>query len=322
MHCGVTGRLVRNRARRGAHPHSGTDQVTQAFEDPAAATATAPHTPCEIRENVRYVTRGDQALAGTLYSPAGSGPHPAIVALHGGGWRNAGTDVFRYLGPWLAERGYVVFAPTYRLAKAGQASFPQAVHDVRAAVQFVKSRADAWRVAHDRIALLGESAGGHLAALVALAGDKPIFADGNVGEPLADLSTSVKAAICVYGIFDLAAHWRHDQLTRPRDHLTEIFLGTSLIEDRRIFFDASPLSYVSVHNNATAFLLAWGTHDDIVDPRQSEAFLEALKQARHVVRSVILPGATHYWLPDPLDEPQSFSAFFAHRLLRFLKQRL
>lgn len=277
---------------------------------------------CEIREGVCYAKRGDQALAGTLYSPTGPGPHPMIVALHGGGWRNAGADVFRHFGPWLAERGYVVFAPTYRLAKAGQASFPHAVHDVRAAVQFVKSRAQAWRIAPDRVALLGESAGGHLAALVALAGDKPIFSKADDAEPLAGVPTRVKAGIAVYGIFDLAAQWRHDQLTRPRDHLTEMFLGTSLVEDRRVFFDASPLSYVSVHDNATAFLLAWGTHDDIVDPGQSEVFLEALKQARYLVRSVIVAGAPHYWLPDPLDEPQSFSAFFAHRLLRFLKQRL
>jgi acetyl esterase/lipase len=296
--------------------------VTQTSGETDTATAARDGGRCEIREGVCYVTRGGQALTGTLYMPAGAGPHPALVALHGGGWRNAGADVFQHLGPWLAERGYVVFAPTYRLAKAGQASFPHAVHDVRAAVKFVKSRADAWRIAPDRIALLGESAGGHLAALVALAGDKPIFSGGDGGEPFADIATNVKAAIPVYGIFDLAAQWRHDQLTRPRDHLTEIFLGTSLIEDRRVFFDASPLSYVSVHNNATAFLLAWSTHDDIVDPRQSEVFLEALKQARHVVRSVVVSGAPHYWLPEPLDEPQSFSAFFAHRLLRFLKARL
>jgi acetyl esterase/lipase len=278
---------------------------------------------CEVRENVTYVTRGGEALAGTLYSPRGPGPYPALIALHGGGWRLAGTDIYRYLGPWLAKHGYVVFATTYRLAKAGRGSFPEAVHDVRAAVQFVRAHADELRVAPDRIGLMGESAGGHLAALVALAGDHAAFRDGNADLPFGGLPTNVKVAVAVYGIFDLARQWRHDQLTRPRDHLTELFLGTSLIEDRRIYFDASPLSYVSVHNNATAFLLAWGTEDDIVDYRQQgQAFLEALKQARYVARSVIVLGAPHYWLSDPLDEPASYSAFFAYRLLRFLRGRL
>jgi len=278
---------------------------------------------CDIRETISYVTRGGEALTGTLYSPRGAGPYPALVALHGGGWRLAGADVYRYLGPWLARHGYVVFAPTYRLAKAGQPSFPQAVHDVCAAVQFVKGHADEFRIVTDRVGLMGESAGGHLAALVALAGDRPFFRDGNADQPFGGISTNVKVAVPVYGIFDLAQQWRHDQLTRPRDHLTELFLGASLIEDRRIFFDASPLSYVSVHNNATAFLLAWGTEDDIVDPKsQSIVFLEALKQARYVARTVILAGAPHYWVPDPIDEPASYSAFFAHRLLRFLRLRL
>jgi len=298
--------------------------LSKAFEKrDHESEASSEDRPCEIRENVCYVTRGDRALTGTLFSPVGAGPYPALVALHGGGWRLAGADVYRYLGPWLVKQGYVVFAPTYRLAKPGEGSFPHAVHDVRAAVQFVKGRADEFRVLTDRVGLMGESAGGHLAALVAIAGDHPLFRDGNAGDPFGDLSTQVKAAIAVYGIFDLPQQWRHDQLTRPRDHLTELFLGTSLIEDRRIYFDASPLSYVSVQNNATAFLLAWGTRDDIVDHRtQGEVFLEALKQARYFARTVILPDAPHYWLSDPLDEPGSFSGFFAYRLLRFLKARL
>ncbi len=90
-----------------------------------------------------------------------------------------------------------------------------------------------------------------------------------------------------------------------------------------MYFDASPLSHVSAKNNATAFLLAWGTADDIVDhEEQSGAFLEALKQAGHYVRTVVLPGAPHFWIGDPLDEPGSHSGFFAARLLRFLQAKL
>jgi dipeptidyl aminopeptidase/acylaminoacyl peptidase len=127
----------------------------------------------------------------------------------------------------------------------------------------------------------------------------------------------------IYAVLDLARQWRHDQISRPRDQIVEKFLGASLIDDRRLYFDASPLSYVSAKNNATAFLLAWGTEDDVVDHKeQSEAFLEALKQAGHYVRSVVVAGAPHFWIGDPIDEAGSHSGFFAPRLLRFLQARL
>jgi acetyl esterase/lipase len=170
---------------------------------------------------------------------------------------------------------------------------------------------------------MGDSSGGHLASLVALAGEHALFKDGNRGDPHGSASTQVKVAVSVYGVHDLARQWRHDQFSRPRDQIVEKFLGASLIDDRRAYFDASPLSYVSAKNNGTAFLLAWGTEDDVVDHReQGEAFLEALKQAGHYVRSAVVAGAPHFWIGDPLEEPGSHSGFLAPRLLRFLQARL
>ena len=85
-------------------------------------------------------------------------------------------------------------------------------------------------------------------------------------------------------------------------------------------------SYVETYSryrNQTAFLVVWGTDDDLVDPHsQSEAFVTALKQAGFFVRTVIVPGAPHFWMWDPLDEPTSFTGFVAPRLLRFLQQQL
>ncbi|HYS76909.1 MAG TPA: prolyl oligopeptidase family serine peptidase, partial [Burkholderiales bacterium] len=156
-----------------------------------------------------------------------------------------------------------------------------------------------------------------------LAGEHPLFKDGNRGDPHGSASTQAKVAVSVYGVHDLARQWRHDQVSRPRDQIVEKFLGASLLDDRRIYFDASPLSHVSAKKNGTAFLLAWGTEDDVVDhEEQGEAFLEALKQAGHYVRSVVVAGAPHFWIGDPIDEPGSHSGFFAPRLLRFLQARL
>jgi acetyl esterase/lipase len=246
-----------------------------------------------------------------------------VIAVHGGGWRLANLDNYRILGPWLAERGYVVLAVTHRLSKPAEKVYPEAVQDVRAAVQFVKAQAAELKADPERIALMGDSSGGHLAALVALAGEHALFREGNAADPHGRISTAVKACVPIYAVLDLARQWRHDQISRPRDQIVERFLGASLIDDRRIYFDASPLSHVSSKNNGTAFLLAWGTEDDVVDHKeQSEAFLEALKQAGHYVRSVVVAGAPHFWIGDPLDEAGSHSGFFAHRLLRFLQARL
>ena len=282
-------------------------------------------TTAEIRvqHDLTYVTHDGVALKGHLYRPAGAGRHPAVVAVHGGGWQNGATDNYQYWGPWLAARGYVVFAPTYRLSRPGARSFPEAVQDVRAAVQFVRGDAEGLGVDPERIALMGDSAGGHLASLVALAGEHPLFRDGNAGDPFGRVSTRVKVVIPVYGVFDLTAQWEHDLLTRTGDPIAEKFVGVSLLEDRRIYFDASPLSYVSSRDNGTAFLVVWSTGDDIVDFRsQSEVFLRALKRSRHFVRPVIVPGAPHFWCADPIDEPGSHTAYVAPRLLRFLEARL
>ncbi len=240
-----------------------------------------------------------------------------------GGWRLANLDNYRTLGPWLAGHGYVVLAVTHRLSKPAEKVYPEAVQDVRAAVQFVKARAAELKADPERISLMGDSSGGHLAALVALAGEHALFREGNAADPHGRVSTAVKACVPIYAVLDLARQWRHDQLTRFDDHIVQQFLGASLVEDRRAYFDASPISYVSNKNNATAFLVAWGTADDIVDhEEQSEAFVEALKQARYFVRTAVVPDAPHFWIGDPLDEAGSHSGFFAPRLLRFLQARL
>jgi acetyl esterase/lipase len=95
------------------------------------------------------------------------------------------------------------------------------------------------------------------------------------------------------------------------------------MQDRRLYFEASPISYATIANNQVAVLLSWGTQDDLVDSKQqSEAFLLALKQAGFFARTAVVPGAPHYWLSDPIDEPGSFSGFLAPRLVRFLAERL
>ena len=276
-----------------------------------------------VSEKVQFCVHDGEPLTANYYAPPGSGPFPVVVALHGGGWRLRADNAFRHWGPYLAERGYVLFDVDYRPVEGAKNRYPASVHDVRAAIQFLKGEASALKVDPERIACMGDSAGGHLAALAALAGDSAVFAGAHPEDKYARLTTKVKAVIGVYGVYDMLAQWQHDQYTRPRDHITEAWLGKSAIDTKQLFHEASPFTYTTIENSQTAFLVVWGTGDDIVDPAtQSEPFVTALKQAKFYVRTVILPGAPHYWMWDPIDEPASHTGFLAPRLLRFLRDKL
>src|SRR6516225_8675858 len=78
----------------------------------------------ETRGGVAYATHDGASLIGDLYLPAGAGPFPALVAAHGGGWQAGARSAFQFWGPYLAARGYALFAISYRLAKKGQKMFP------------------------------------------------------------------------------------------------------------------------------------------------------------------------------------------------------
>ena len=95
----------------------------------------------DTRANIDYATHDGVTLLGDLYLPTAGGPFPALVAVHGGGWQAGARSAFQYWGPYLAARGYVLFAISYRLAKKGHKAFPQAVTDLLAAVQFVRGSA-------------------------------------------------------------------------------------------------------------------------------------------------------------------------------------
>jgi acetyl esterase/lipase len=206
--------------------------------------------------SVTFATHGGEALLADVYLPQSAAPTPVVVCVHGGGWKVGNRTSYVHLGPLLAARGYAAFSIDYRLVKPGVNQYPAAVDDLRAAVAYIREHAAELNVDAGSIVLLGDSAGGHLAALVGLT-ERP----------------AIKAVVGVFGVYDLAAQWEHDLVSRPNDNIAQTFLGTALVNDRRLYFDASPLSYVTTAAPAPAFFLAWGTHDDIVDPRQSETFL-------------------------------------------------
>src|SRR5262252_6863705 len=176
----------------------------------------------ETRAGIAYANHDGVSLLGDLYMPAGAGSYPALVAVHGGGWQAGARGAFQFWGPWLAERGYVLLAISYRLAKKGQKMFPQAVNDVLAAVQFVRGSAGQIKVDPERIGLFGASAGGHLSALAALGGG--------------------------YGVYDLVEMWQRYNFQSPRENNIENFMGAAPMDDPRLYFEASPINHAAFAN--------------------------------------------------------------------------
>jgi acetyl esterase/lipase len=269
-------------------------------------------------DNVDYVAHDGVKLTGDLYLPKGTSKTPLIIAIHGGGWQNGSPAAYQHWGPYLARNGYGVFAIRYRLGKAG--IYPRAVYDVKAAIQFIRAKADDLDVDPDRIGLWGDSAGGHLAALAGLAADQYTAEYRN--DPYTGVPVNVKTVVGFYGVYDLLAQWHHDQIARPRDQIAEKFLGASPMQNRKLYFESSPISYATIDRNKTAFMLVHGSADDIVDPAQTQQFWQALNQAGAYSRRIVIPGAGHFFSSDPHNEPGSYSGLAAPRILRFLQERL
>jgi acetyl esterase/lipase len=272
---------------------------------------------------IEYANYDGVSLLGDLYAPAAPGAYPALLLIHGGAWKLGSRSIYRYWGPYLAQHGYVAFAVDYRLASPGHPMYPQNVHDMKAAVQFLRGEGARIKVDPERIGTMGDSAGGHLASLLALSGDSPTLANPYADDAHHALSTRVKIAVPVYGISDLVEFWEHNQQTRPLDPVTQMYLGASPMEDRDVYYQGSPMSWTTIRNNAASFLVVWGTADDIVNfQAQSLPFVTALKRAGNFTRTVPIEGAPHFWISEPIDETHSYTGFLAPRLLRFLEERL
>ncbi|MEQ9378152.1 MAG: alpha/beta hydrolase [Imperialibacter sp.] len=152
-----------------------------------------------IREqrNIPYANTGKRELLLDAFYPKkpSKKPRPAVLIIHGGGWRTGNRSQHIPLAQRLAELGYVTFTPEYRLST--EALYPAAVHDLKAAVRWIRANADQFRVDTTRIASLGFSAGGQLSALLGNTNGKPEF-EGSGGN--ANHSSAVQAIVDIDGI--------------------------------------------------------------------------------------------------------------------------
>jgi len=229
-----------------------------------------------VEENIAFGTGGDRDLHCDVFLPPEPGlARTAILLIHGGGWANGDRTQLRGYGILLARLGFVCIASEYRLS--GEAIWPAQIHDVKAALRWVRANADVYGIDPEKITVSGNSAGAHLALMLAGLDDGRLEGDG--GNP--GVSTKVAACVAIYPPTEL-------RVAHPQD-MVGLLLGGKVT--REIEDEASPMTYAAAHFPPT--MLVHGNADEVVPVDASFAMYHALKAAGAAVELHVYDGVPH-----------------------------
>jgi acetyl esterase/lipase len=271
---------------------------------PGVGSADEPKPTTE--RDIVYTKAGSTELKLDLARPAqGDGPFPAILVIHGGAWRAGDKGQLGSVLMEFAGRGYVAVSPQYRFCP--KEVFPAQVHDVKAAVRWIKTNAKKYRIDPDRIGAMGFSAGGHLALMLGVTGPEDgLEGDASAGAP----DSRIKAVVNYFGPTDLGAK----DIPDVSKTLVKDFLGAPAKEKPELAAKASPRSYLS--KDDAAILTFQGTKDPLVPFTQAIELAEAMTASNVPGRVELLVGAGHGWGGAEIDHTRNESFQFFDRYLK------
>lgn len=251
-------------------------------------------------------TRSSRAMRMTLLIPRTKELKSAIVYVPGGGFSSAEYEKFSEMRYALARAGFVVAAVEYRVIPS---IFPAPIVDAKSAIRYLREHYKEYTINPNSIGILGDSAGGYVAQMVAMSGK--LYNEGD----FLSQSSEVQSAVSLYGISNLlnigegfspeilAVH-RSPAVTEAlllngvafRD-----FAGASVMSDPKKALNASPMGHLE--GNKPPLLLMHGDIDDLVSPIQSSQMYEALKKRNQPVEYVLVKNAQHgdiHWFQEPI----------------------
>jgi acetyl esterase/lipase len=236
-----------------------------------------------FEKDIEYSNPDDQHLQLDMARPDGEGPYPAVEFIHGGGFKGGARQGYDGLIKKFAKNGYVAVTVTYRLAP--MYPFPAAVHDVKAAVRWLRANAAKYKIDPERIGATGGSAGGHLAMFLGVTADRKQF-EGDGGN--ANQSSRVQCVVSFYGPTDFTKSY--GKSVDAADVLP-LFLGGDLQHATLRHIEASPLNWVTP--DAAPTLCVHGTKDQYVEFAQSQWMVDRLRAAGVRAELTVIENAMH-----------------------------
>ncbi|MFC5180962.1 alpha/beta hydrolase [Actinomadura harenae] len=246
-----------------------------------------PRRGVQVDRNVVFHEDGRLRLKLDVYRPKNDGRlRPGLMQIHGGGWiigdkREQGLPLLNH----MALQGWVGFNVNYRLSP--RATWPDHLLDLKHFLRWYRAHAEEYGADPDFLCVTGGSAGGHLAAMVALTANIAEFQPG-----FEDVDTSVQGAVPIYGVYDLLEPGPWPIPLGKTALLQKRVLKRSFDKDRDAFAKASPVSYLRA--DAPPFLVIHGSHDSLIPVLEARRFVDKLRDASDApVLYAELQGAQH-----------------------------
>jgi acetyl esterase/lipase len=274
----------------------------------SAQQPPAPAIPDNViyEPSVAYASADPQQVMDIVRPRGGAQTHPAVLFVHGGGFRAGSRKGYLSQCIRLAQHGYVTATADYRLAPA--APYPAAVHDVKAAVRYLRANAGKLTIDPTRIGATGGSAGGHLVLMLGLTGGMPQFeGDG----PNRDQSSRVACVVDMYGPSDFTKSYGKSV---DAAEVLPLFLGGDLEHARLKHIQASPLNWVTP--DAAPTLAIQGTKDRYVNYEQSVWLIDRMLSVGVEAELETIDGADHGFKGADAERAEKLMTAFFDRHLK------
>jgi acetyl esterase/lipase len=270
---------------------------------PGAVVAAAGMQDARVIRDITYATVGGKALQLDLHMPSGVARPPLLVWVHGGAWREGSRTTVR---PEFVRHGIATASVSYRLST--EARFPAMVHDIKAAIRFLRARASMYGYRAERIAIAGDSAGAHLAALVGVS-NGVVALEGAVGDVPAE-SSDIQAIVDYYGASNLSTILQQSTPfgLNVRVPALDLLLGGQ----PDVMSELARLASVVTHVDSSdpPLLIFHGDQDPQMPISQSHELHGAYKRRTLDVDMVVVHGAAHggavFYSGEHLDRALNF----------------